>query len=375
MVIPYFDHRPGDQPIEAAIEEAIRRVRCSGQLILGRELEAFEREFAAYVGAPHGVGVASGTDALTLALRALDIGPGDEVITVANAGVPPVAAICAVGATPRFVDVTADGLLLDESLLEQAASERTRCVLPVHLYGCAVAMEPLLDFAARRGLSVVEDCAQAHGARYRDRHVGSFGDVGCFSFYPTKNLGAYGDAGLCVTRDARVAERLRRLRFYGFGEDDRHARLEGYNSRLDEIQAAILRVKLQRLESNVEARRAMARRYLEGLAACDLDLPSEPAEIRHAYHLFVVQTHQRRELRAALDDADIGSAIHYPLPVHRMEAYDRLGYRDGDLPISERASERVLSLPLYPGLGEAAVDRVIATISAAAQAGPGKSRA
>jgi dTDP-4-amino-4,6-dideoxygalactose transaminase len=168
---------------------------------------------------------------------------------------------------------------------------------------------------------------------------------------------------------------LRRLRFYGFGEDDRHARLEGYNSRLDEIQAAILRVKLQRLEHNVEARRAMARRYLEGLAACDLDLPSEPAEIRHAYHLFVVQTHRRRELRAALDDADIGSAIHYPLPVHRMEAYDRLGYRDGDLPISERASERVLSLPLYPGLGEAAVDRVIATISEAAQTGRGKSRA
>ena len=365
-MIPYFDYRPGDRSIEAEIEAAIRRVRSSGRLVLGREVEAFEREFAAWVGAAHGVGVASGTDALTLALRALEIGPGDEVITVANAGVPTVAAICAAGATPRFVDVDGDGLLLDASLLKDAVNPRTRCLLPVHLYGRPVAMEPLLELAARRGLAVVEDCAQAHGARLADRHVGTFGDVGCFSFYPTKNLGAYGDGGMCVSADAGLAERLRRLRFYGFGKDDRHARIEGANSRLDEIQAAVLRVKLGRLDALLDERRAIADRYRTGLAGAALHLPSEPPQTRHAFHLFVVQSERRRALRAALEAAGIGSAIHYPEPVHRMEAYARLGYRDGDLPVSERASERVLSLPIYPGLERSAVDEVIATLSAAA---------
>jgi len=365
-VIPYFDYRPGDRTIEAEIEAALRRVRGSGRLVLGPEVEAFEHEFAAWIGAAHGVGVASGTDALTLALRALEIGPGDEVITVANAGVPTIAAICATGATPRFVDVDADALLLDASLLKAAVTDRTRCLLPVHLYGRPVPMEPLLEFAARRGLAVVEDCAQAHGARLGNRHVGTFGDVGCFSFYPTKNLGAYGDGGLCVSADAALADRLRQLRFYGFGGEDRCARIEGANSRLDEMQAAILRVKLGRLDAALDERRAIADRYRAGLAAAALHLPSESPETRHAFHLFVIQTERRGALRAALEAAGIGSAIHYPEPVHRMEAYARLGYRDGDLPVSERASERVLSLPMYPGLAPSAVDAVVAALSAAA---------
>jgi len=365
-VIPYFDYRPGDRPIEAEIAAAITRVRNSGQLVLGPEGEAFEQEFSAWVGAAHGIGVASGTDALSLALRALEIGPGDEVITVANAGVPTVAAICAVGATPRFVDVDGDGLLLDASILKDAVTDRTRCLLPVHLYGRPVPMEPLLDLASRRGLAVVEDCAQAHGARIGGRHVGTFGDVGCFSFYPTKNLGAYGDGGLCATGDSAVAERLRRLRFYGFGSGARSAAIEGGNSRLDELQAAILRVKLGRLEAALEERRAIAARYRAGLSDAALHLPGEAPDTRHAWHLFVVQTERRRALCEALDAAGIGSGVHYPDPVHCMPAYARLGYGVGDLPVSERACERVLSLPLYPGLEESAVDTVIAAVSAAA---------
>ena len=365
-MIPYFDYRPGDRPIEAEIAAAITRVRTSGELVLGSEGDAFEREFSAWVGAVHGVGVASGTDALTLALRALEIGPGDEVITVANAGVPTVAAICAAGATPRFVDVDGDALLLDASILKDAVTERTRCLLPVHLYGRPVPMEPLLDLASRRGLAVVEDCAQAHGARLGGRHVGTFGDVGCFSFYPTKNLGAYGDGGLCVTGDSGLAERLRRLRFYGFGGAARSASIEGGNSRLDEMQAAILRVKLGRLEAAIQERRMIAARYQVGLSDSLLHLPAEEPGTCHAFHLFVVQAERRRALQDALEVAGIGSGVHYPEPVHCMPAYTRLGYGQGDLPVSERACERVLSLPLYPGLEESAVDAVIAAVSAAA---------
>jgi hypothetical protein len=237
-MIPVFDFRPGYERHRAEFDAAIARVLASGQLILGPEVRAFEEEFAGYVDAALGVGVASGTDALVLALRALGIGPGDEVITVANAGVPPVAAIRAAGATPRFVDVHPDTLLLDPGGLERACSERTRCILPVHLYGHPVEMDAILDFARSRGLRVVEDCAQAHGARHRGKPVGGFGEIGCFSFYPTKNLGAFGDAGMCVTDDPKLAESLRMLRMYGF-RDDRHAHREGLNSRLDELQAAI----------------------------------------------------------------------------------------------------------------------------------------
>jgi dTDP-4-amino-4,6-dideoxygalactose transaminase len=359
--IAHFDHRPAYLELQAQIDEALGRVLLSRSLILGPEVRDFEREFAAYVGVPSAVGVASGTDALALALRALEVGPGDEVLTVANAGVPPVSAIRSVGAVPRFVDVDPETLLLDPARLEEAVTSRTRCVLPVHLYGQPAALDAILEVAGKHDLRVVEDCAQAHGARYGGRHVGGFGDVGCFSFYPTKNLGAFGDGGLCVTGDPAIEERLRMLRTYGF-RGDRHAHCEGWNSRLDEVQAAVLRVKLRHLDEAIAARREIAARYREGLADCPVRIPGSTPRAEHAYHLFVVQSSERPRLIEALEQAGIGYGIHYPEPVHLMEAYAFLGCARGELPVSERASRTVLSLPLYPGLGAEAVERVVQTL-------------
>ena len=256
-MIPFFDYRPHYQALRREIDEAVRRVIDSGRLILGPEVDAFEGEFASYVGTAGAVGVNSGTDALILALRALEVGPGDEVLTVANAGVPPVAAIRAVGALPRFVDVSPASLLLDPARLEQARTKRTRCVIPVHLYGRPAAMKQILEFASHHDLAVIEDCAQAHGARIDERHVGTFGSIGCFSFYPTKNLGAFGDGGAIVSNDPALLGRVRALRFYGF-DAARSAQHEGVNSRLDELQAAILRVKLTHLEEDLASRRDLA---------------------------------------------------------------------------------------------------------------------
>jgi dTDP-4-amino-4,6-dideoxygalactose transaminase len=360
-MITYFDYRPALLEIQGEVEQAIRRVLASGRLILGPEVRAFEEEFAAYVGLPAAVGVNSGTDALVLALRALEIGPGDEVATVANAGVPPVAAIRAVGATPRLVDVHPATLLLDPERAEAALTPRTRCIVAVHLYGQPAPMGALAELASRRGLRVIEDCAQAHGASYRGRHVGHFGDVGCFSFYPTKNLGALGDGGMCVTSDPELAERIRMQRTYGF-RDDAYAHCEGLNSRLDELHAAVLRVKLRHLDAALAARRAIARQYREGLEDSSCRPLEVDSEGEHAYHLFVVQAPDRDHLTRALDRAGIGYGIHYPVPVHLMEAYRFLGYREGDLPVAEAASEAVISLPLYPGLGSPDVDKVIETL-------------
>jgi dTDP-4-amino-4,6-dideoxygalactose transaminase len=360
-MIPFFDYRPELGAIAGEIDAAVSRVLSSGRLILGPEVEAFEREFSTWVGARHAVGVACGTDAIALALRALGIGAGDEVLTVANAGAPPVAGIRAAGGVPRFVDVDAESLLIDPGLLEQARTQRTRCVLPVHLYGRAVPMEPILEFAARHGLAVVEDCAQAHGARPAGRHVGTRGAIGCFSFYPTKNLGALGDAGACVTDDPALAARLRRLRMYGF-DGDRTSHIEGVNSRLDELQAAVLRVKLRHLDALVSRRRSLARAYGDALRDSAIRCPDAPAPDAHAWHLFVVRPENRDAAIAALDRRSIGFGIHYPCPVHRMEAYEFLGYRTGDLPVTEGACDSVLSLPLYPGLDDRAVPIVAAAL-------------
>jgi len=354
---PYFDYRPELRRLRAELDAAWARVLDSGQLVLGPEVEAFERELAGWLGAAHAVGTNSGTDALILALRALGIGPGDEVLTVANAGVPPVAAVRAVGAVPRFVDVDPRGLLLDPARLEAAWTPRVRCVLPVHLYGAPAPLEAILAFARARGLRVVEDCAQAHGTTYRGRAVGTFGDVGCFSFYPTKNLGAYGDGGACVTGDDGLAQALRMLRMYGF-RGDRHAHVEGVNSRLDELQAALLRVKLRHLDAAVRERRALAARYRRALGESPYAPAEGPAEGEAAPHLFVVRARDRARAQAALARAEIGCAVHYPEPVHCMEAYRFLGVARGALPVTERACDEVLSLPLYVGLAEEEVDRV-----------------
>jgi dTDP-4-amino-4,6-dideoxygalactose transaminase len=356
-MIAYFDYRPEYRRLQSEIHSAVQRVFGSGQLILGPEVHAFEGELAAYVGCDHAVGVASGTDAITLALRALGVGAGDEVITVANAGVAPVAAIRAAGATPVFAEVDDDGLLIDPARLEERRTPRTRSVMPVHLYGRPAAMASIGEFAARHGLAVIEDCAHAHGARYRGSHVGALGAIGCFSFYPTKVLGAYGDGGACVTRDPDLARRLRELRMYGFDER-RSSVAEGFNSRLDELQASILRVKLAHLDETLAERRALAQRYLDLLAGSSLTLPRIPAETEHAFHLFVVRTAQRDRLVAAMERAEIGHGVHYAEPVHLMQAYAFLGGSRGDLPITEAACRSVLSLPLYPGLDRRDVDRV-----------------
>jgi dTDP-4-amino-4,6-dideoxygalactose transaminase len=363
-MIPFFDYRPAYREIQGEIDEALARVLASGRVILGPEVGAFEEEIARFLSARHAVAVASGTDALTVALRALEVGEGDEVLTVANAGVPAVAAIRAAGARPRFVDVRPDSLLMDPGALEAARTERTRCLLPVHLYGQPAAMDEILAFASRQGLPVIEDCAQAQGTELGGRAAGTLGQVGCFSFYPTKNLGAYGDGGLCVTGDDALAERLRMVRQYGF-RGDRHAHREGINSRLDEMQAAVLRVKLRHLPSALEAREDLVRRYREGLEGTSLRLMPPHAEARIGHHLFVVRSEDRDRYRRALEEAGIGYGLHYPEPVHLMEAYRFLGARPGELPVTERACGEVLSLPLYPGLEARSVARVIDTLTSA----------
>lgn len=358
-MIPFFDYRPALGRIRPEIDEAIRGVLDSGQLILGPEVEAFESEFAGRTGRAHAVGVNSGTDALILALRALGVGGGDEVLTVANAGAPTVAAIRAVGGEPRFVDIDEESLLIDVARIESAIGPRTRCLLPVHLYGRPVPMEPLIELAEARDLHLVEDCAQALGAEWNGRPAGSFGSIACFSFYPTKNLGALGDGGACVTDDPDLAERLRMERTYGF-RGDRESHIEGLNSRLDELQAALLRVKLRHLDAALDERRSLASRYLAGLSGSSLRLPRDPdADGRHAYHLFVVRGADRPSVLRELRRGNVGYGLHYDTPAHRMEAYRTLGGLSAPLPRTERACEEVVSLPLYPGLDPAAVDRVI----------------
>ena len=361
--VPYFDYRPGYLALKGEIDAAIQRVLASGQLILGPEVESLEREFAAYTACAHAVGVGSGTEALTLALLALGIGPGDEVITVANAGAPPVSAIRATRATPRFVDVMEGPLVLDPEQLRAALTPRTRCLLPVHLYGNAAPMDRILEFADRHGLPVVEDCAQGHGATYFKRHVGCFGRIGCFSFYPTKNLGAFGDGGMCVTSDPRLAERLRMLRQYGY-RDDRHAHCDGVNSRLDELQAAILRVKLRHLDAAVTRRRELASIYLDGLRGSRFRLPEPVPGAQHAFHLFVIRADSRDDLAEELSRQGFGSAVHYPEPVHHMEAYRALG--NDALSVTEEACRSVLSLPLYDGLEPEAARRIVRVLTGSA---------
>jgi dTDP-4-amino-4,6-dideoxygalactose transaminase len=360
-VIPWASPLSQYRAHQAPIQAAISRVLNSGTYILGAEVEAFESVFAHYCGGGHAVGVASGTDALILGLKALGIGPGDEVITVSHTAVATVAAILAIGATPVLVDVDETYLTLDPAALDRAATPRSKAMIAVHLYGQAGDLDPILSFARQHKLALVEDCAQACGGRYHNKRLGSIGDVGCFSFYPTKNLGAIGDGGIVLTRKPEIAERLRRLRQYGW-DDGRQTQEPGLNSRLDPLQAAILHAKLPHLDEDNARRVAIAQRYERGLHGLPIAIPRERACTQHAYHLYVVACTQRDALMAYLAAHQIGCAIHYPIPVHRQHGYAERVISSGGLPVTERACQQILSLPVYPELSDADVDSVIATI-------------
>jgi dTDP-4-amino-4,6-dideoxygalactose transaminase len=343
----------------------VRGVAERGAFTLGEPVEGFEQEFAAYCETEFAVGVSSGTEALALALRALEIGPGDEVIVPSNSFIATAEAVSAVGATPRLVDVDPDSHLLTAEIAERHIGPSVRCIIPVHLFGATVEMDPILELAREAGAYVVEDACQAHGAFYRGRRVGSLGAVGCFSFYPTKNLGAWGDAGAVVTSDPELAERVRLLRAHG--EKPRyHHRLIGGTARIDALQAAVLRRKLTRLDGWNDARRRLAgrlRAILAGAGATPTSgavrptaLPFEGAD--HVYHLFVVRSELRDGLREHLDSRGIASAVHYPEPIHRTDAYAPLGLAPGTLPECERLAGQICSLPLFPGMSEEELQRV-----------------
>ncbi len=350
--IPFGDLKRHYETIRAELDGAALRVLASGWWILGPEVRAFEEAFAAFCGVGHAVGVGNGTEALHLALVALGVGPGDEVITVANAGVYATVVILQAGARPVYVDVEERGYNLDPALLEAAITPRTRAIIPVHLYGRMADMDAILAVAGRHGIPVIEDCAQAHGTTLNGRAAGSMGVCGCFSFYPTKNLGALGDGGAIVTGDAALAEKLRRLRQYGWERKYYTADLGGVNSRLDELQAALLQVKLGHLPAWNETRRRWAGRYDELLAGSELILP--PDQEGHIYHLYVVRSSDRDGLQTALRARGIGTEIHYPLPAHCQPVYAQFAPPAG-LPVTERLAREVLSLPLYPELSEAEI--------------------
>jgi len=346
---------------QTEIDEAMRRVLDQGWYILGDEVKAFEREFAAYLGATYALGVGSGTEALHLALAACGVGPGDEVITVAHTAVATVSAIELLGATPVLVDIDPTTFTLDPAKLESVISPKTKAIVPVHLYGHPADLTPILDIARRHNLRVVEDCAQAHGARYQGRRVGAWGDIACFSFYPTKNLGAIGDGGAVVTNDPALADRARLFREYGWAERC-VSHIPGWNSRLDELQAAILRVKLRYLDTDNATRARLAALYTDGLTGLNVTVPLARADSTHVYHLYVIRSPHRDELQGFLKKGGLGALVHYPVPVHLQPAYrNRLRGRDA-LPETERAAREVLSLPMYPELNVADVQRVVEAV-------------
>jgi dTDP-4-amino-4,6-dideoxygalactose transaminase len=351
---------------KTAIDAAIARVLDSGWYILGREAEAFEARFAAAIGVAHGIGCGNGTDALELALRACGIGAGDLVFTVSHTAVASVAAIERAGATPVLIDIESGGFCMDSAALECAlrspAPGRAAAVMPVHLYGEPAALNEIAALAKTYGLRLIEDAAQSHGALHQGRVTGSLGNFGCFSFYPTKNLGAFGDAGAIVTGDAELAAAAREIREYGW-RDRYVSAVPGINTRLDPLQAAILNVKLDSLAANNARRQAIAARYDAGLAGLPMRLPTRRAGTTHVFHQYVIRSPKRDRLREHLREAQIGTGIHYPLPVHLHPAYrDRVAVGPGGLCNSEAAAREILSLPMYPQMDDAAVDRVIAEI-------------
>ncbi len=360
-MIPFVDLKAQYLSIKPEVDAAIQGVLNSCQFTLGSEVVAFEEEFAAYSGAQIGIGVNTGTSALHLALLAAGVGRGDEVITVPFTFVATVSAIDYTGATPVFVDIDPTTFTMDVTALEAAITPRTKAIIPVHLYGQPADMDPVLEIARRHGLVVIEDACQAHGAEYKGRRVGSMGDMTCFSFYPGKNLGAYGEAGMVVTDNPEYARTIRMLRDWG-AEQKYHHVLKGYNFRMEGIQGAVLRVKLKRLEAWTEARRTAAAHYDRLFAGSSVATPVAMGYARHVYHIYAIRTPQRQAWQQALLAQGIQSGIHYPTPVHLLPAFADLGYRAGQFPHAERAASEVLSLPMFPELTTAQCEEVAGAV-------------
>lgn len=364
MMIPLVDLKAQYESIKHEIQRAVLDVFESSQFVLGKEVQAFEEEFAAYCGTRFAVGVNSGTSALHLALLAGGVGPGDEVITVPHTFVATVAAIGYTGAKPVFVDIDPVTYTMDPKQVEKAITVRTKVILPVHLYGQPADMDPLAEIARRRGLLLIEDACQAHGALYKGRRAGSLGDMGCFSFYPGKNLGAYGEGGAVTTNHSDFARTIRMLRDWGAEKKYYHL-LKGYNYRMEALQGAVLRVKLKYLEAWTEARRAHAHHYDRVLARTAVQTPVEMPYARHVYHLYEVRTPFRNRLQEALATKGIQTGLHYPIPVHLQPAWADLGYAPGDFPNAEAAAQELLSLPMFPELRESQLEEVALSIQAA----------
>lgn len=361
MKIPFVDLRSMHMEIRNELQEVFDRVLDKSAFVLGSEVLQFEQDFAAYVGTEHCVAVNTGTAALHLALAALEIGPGDEVITVPHTFIATAEAISAVGARPVFIDIDPVSFTMDPALLEAAVTSKTRAIIPVDLYGQVADMDAILAIADHHGIPVIEDACQAHGAEYKGRKAGSFGVAGCFSFYPGKNLGACGEGGAVTTNDAELARKVRLWRDHGSAKRYEHI-FPGLNMRMEGLQGGILSVKLRHLDRWNDQRRMAASEYHAALAATELEVPMEMPYNRHVYHLYVVQSPKRDQLREQLTEAGIESGLHYPTPLHLQEAYRFLGYKQGDFPVTEALKDRILSLPMHPGIQSEAITRVVSQL-------------
>ncbi|MCK4744835.1 DegT/DnrJ/EryC1/StrS family aminotransferase [Candidatus Parcubacteria bacterium] len=361
MQIPFFDYKRQLKIIHPQIDQAIKKALNSGWLILGKEVENFESGFSKYIGTKYGIGVNSGTDAIKIALRAIDVKKNDEVITVANTAVPTISAIREAGAIPKFIDIKND-FTIDENKIEKTITKKTKVILAVHLFGTCCNMPVILNIAKKYKLKIIEDCAQAHGAKIKNRKAGNFSDISCFSFYPTKNLGAYGDAGIILTNNKNLADKCRSLRMYGM-KKGYYSHLEGYNSRLDEMQAAILNVKLKYLDRWNKKRQKIADLYLTKIKNHKIKFPEIQNLQNNNFHLFVIRTDKRDGLIKYLNNKKIGYGIHYQYPIHLQTAYKFLGYTKGSLPITEKFANQILSLPIFPELTEKEIKYIIDKIN------------
>ena len=362
-MIPIIDLKAQYQTLKNEIDTVVAKVISSGGYILGPEVEGLEKEIAAYAGTIYAIGVNSGTDALLLALKACDIGPGDEVITTAFSFFATAEVIAFLGAKPVFVDINKEDFNINVDLVEAKITPRTKAIIPVHLYGQPAEMDRIMAIAAKHKLKVIEDCAQALGAEYNGKRVGSIGDIGCISFFPTKNLGAYGDGGMIITNDEKAYSTLKKLHVHGAGEKYVHELL-GVNSRLDALQAAILRVKLRSLDAWINRRNENAKKYAQGLAGLPLFLPSPKKNVRHVYNQFTISTDKRNELQKYLKEKQIGTAIHYPISLPLQQAFAYLRHDRSQFPVAVAAAETVLSIPAYPEMTTAQIETVIDSIKA-----------